>query len=166
MQGPKGGPYDIFLPANYGDKCSPAALLEVVKHEFGHPMGLAHLSRGMGKCRGDEDSIMTAPPTETAPCIEFFRDIQPRDIQVSNNVDSLTYRQDNCKSVRSKTARDLITPTPTPTPSQGFQGCYTVQDFDSYYVGEGCWHDYWTVMTFCDGYLVHFSQADLDVNCY
>lgn len=169
ITGPAGGPYNVNIPANSPDKCvSAAALLEVVKHELGHPMGLAHKEKGFGKCRGDEDSIMNAPSRQDAPCIELFRKIEPRDVQVTNDVDNPSYRQGNCKSTgQGKGAADLITPTPTPTPSGGGdQGCYTMQDFDSYYVGEGCWHDYWTVIVVCNGYLVHFSQMDLDVSCY
>lgn len=112
--------------------------------------------------------MMDAPSRADAPCIEYGRSIQARDVQVSNDVDNPAYREGNCKSLgEGQGAKNLIIPSPSPTPTPGGdQGCYTIQDFDSYYVGEGCWHDYWTVMVFCNGYLVHFSQADLDVSCY
>lgn len=168
VSGPPGGPYNINLPANSVDKCSADALLEVVKHELGHTMGLAHLTQGFGQCRGNEASVMDAPNRADAPCTTMGRSIQPRDIQVSICVDDGKCKQESCKSVgEGKGGKNLNVPTPTPEPSpvQG-GGCFNVQDFDSYYVGEGCWHEYWTVATFCDNRLVYYSVADLDVHCY
>jgi len=169
LSGPAGGPYNVNLPANSADKCTPAALLERVKHEIAHPMGLAHMEVRSGKCRQPVASMMDAPTNSSVPCPQMGREIQPRDIQVSINVDDPAFRQGNCKSRGEGLGgpTDFITPPePTPTPTGGSYGCHTYQDFDSFYVGEGCWHDYWTIMIICDGYVTYFSQADLDVHCY
>lgn len=169
IQGPVGGPYNIKIPADAVEKCSPEALLEVVRHEVGHTMGLAHLRTGVGLCRGNEASVMDAPNRADAPCTTMGRSIQPRDVQGTICVDDPTCKRENCKSIgQGRGGGNLATPTPTPEPSptQGGGGCYNEQFFDSVYVSEGCWHEYWTVMTFCEGRLVYLSVADLDVHCY